>query len=99
MELNTFLTIIAVIILGIGTVLYLKNNKPSKETIVDQLKEPLLLLFLYAEKNGWSGPDKMKWCMTQVLKIVPVQIDHETLEGIAQKLYDEYSSFIKKSLE
>lgn len=99
MELNAFSAIIALIILGIGTVIYLKRNKPSKDEIVDQLKEPLLLLFLYAEKKGWSGPDKMKWCLSQVLSIVPVKIDEATLEGIAQKLYDEYRSAIKETLE
>lgn len=99
MEYNTFLSLVGFCLLFVGGMIYFKNDMPEKEDIIEELKEPLLLLFLYAEKKGWSGPDKMKWCLEQVLKIVPIHIDYLALEGIAQKLYDEYSNFIKENLE
>lgn len=99
MSYDSLLTIIGFIILLTGSIVFLKQDPPTKEDIFEELKEPLLLLFLYAEKKGWTGPEKMKWCISQILAIVPVDIDYLALEEIAQKLYNEYSDFIKKHLE
>lgn len=99
MEYDMLLTLIGFGFLIIGFIIYLKNDPPTGEDILDELKETLLLLFLHAEKKGWSGPDKMKWCLEQALKFIPIEMDYLALEEIAQKLYDEYSDFIKKNLE
>lgn len=99
MELSTLLAILAIIFFIFGTVVFFVQKKPTADELLDALKEPLLMLFLYAEKKGWSGPDKMEYCIKEVLKYVPIKIDEATLREIAQKLYDKYSDFIKEMLE
>lgn len=99
MELSTLLAIGAVIFFIFGTIVYFKQNKPTMDDVIEALKDPLLMLFLYAEKQGWSGPEKMEYCIKEVLKIVPIKVEEETIRLIAQKLYIEYSDFIKEMLE
>lgn len=98
MELNTLLSILAIIFFIFGTIVYFKQYKPSTEQLIEALKEPLFMLFLYAEKQGWTGPEKMEYCIKEILKVLPVHIDEATVRLVAQKLYEEYSEFIKEML-
>lgn len=97
MEMNILLTGLAIFVFVIGAIIHFKNM-PLYD-IIDEVKEPLLMLFLYAEKQGWSNEEKMEWCLTQIVQKIHLDIDQATLEQIAQKLYDKYRNFIKSVLE
>lgn len=101
MELTTIISCFACFVFAAGTVIYMKIKKPSFKQIAKRLKEPLLQLFLYAEKQEWTGAEKMEWCIDQLLEILPIKIkvDEVTLRIVAQYLYDEYREFIIRVLD
>ena len=99
MELSTLLAISSIVFFAVGTIVYFRQAKPTTNDLLEVIKEPLLMLFLYAEKKGWSGPEKMEYCVNQILKIIPIKMDKDTVEKIAQKLYKEYRELIISKLE
>jgi hypothetical protein len=96
--------VVLIIIGSIAIYSYYKTNLSgkSKEEVVSFLKIEALKLFLYAQKQGWTGDEKMDWCVIQILKLFPDKIDkyvEQPIRDFLQAIYDEYIETLKKEAE
>jgi hypothetical protein len=82
-----------------GVIIFLQNRGKTKAQLLNDFKNNVLSLFLYAEKQEWIGPDKMKWCVDQVYKFFPdiikKFITQQTVEEWMQDFYDDIKSSLK----
>lgn len=73
------------------------NTTNQNNDILNIIRDIVFKLFLFAEKQEWSNAEKMEWCLKEIHKQFPyIPIADETLEKIAQDLYDEYKDFVLK---
>jgi hypothetical protein len=76
---------------------YFNVKGKSKEAILKELKQEAYKLFLYAQKQGWTGPEKMEWCAKKIALLFPEQI-RTYIEGPIQEWlqsqYDDFKKFI-----
>lgn len=75
------------------------KNKKERDRIRHEIEKATLELFLYAEKQKWTGPEKMAYVAKNLYRLVPsVMTKYYTEENLAyhlQKMYD----LTKKKLE
>lgn len=87
--------LLAIVIVYFAVKTYFNLKGKSKESILKELKQEALKLFLYAQKQGWTGPEKMEWCAKQITLFFPKQI-RTYIEGPIEKwLQDQYDDFKK----
>jgi hypothetical protein len=90
---------IVAVLVGVA-ILVMRYKNLNLEQSRTQLKQDVLYLFLYAEKQEWVNDEKMKWCIQKIYEMFPDSlikkvISYETVEKWAQLLYDEFKTFIK----
>lgn len=97
---------IASIILIIALLAYEARRffKQGKTEQINQLKDSVLKLFLLAEKQGLTGPEKMKWVSSELYKFLPSDIikkiiSEESIEIWLQKVYNEARHELVSELE
>lgn len=99
-EMIIFL-IAAVVIAAIVAILHIvdANTNVSDDTI-NQFKEVIYKLFLYAEKEDWVGPEKMEWCIKRVTVLMPwLPMSEDVIRSLANDFYKEYKNFIIEEVE
>lgn len=100
-EIASIILVVAVVgFFGVKTYLSLKDK--SKEVIIKEIKIQAYKLFLYAQKKGWAGPDKMTWCVDQVTKLFPEKVKayiEGPIEKWMQDQYDEFVEYIAENAE
>ena len=95
---STWLAIAAAVIASVGLFFNIKGTE--KKLQIRTIRENLLQLFLYAEKQDWVGPDKMAWCIKQIIVILPDNIEKivgDAVDSWAQKVYDEFKVWIEST--
>ncbi len=90
--------IAAVSIVGSGLFYYFKKEQGDLDDLVEFSTPIFMSLFLYAEKQGWIGEEKMAYCIKEASKFFPISISEEFISDIAQFLYDQYEKIIKNVL-
>lgn len=101
--------ILTAIIIGAvigGFLSYLKIRSKSKKEPLDLVRQKAFELFLHAEKQGWVGPEKMEWCVDQLVKLLPTKLQkivgrHYELwhiEDWLQEIYDEFKVKLQQEI-
>lgn len=98
-DANTIGMITTVFLVLLGLFLHFKKGRLAFEKIKSAIKEPLLMLFLYAQKKEISGPEKMEWCIQVIMSKINVEIDEEYIREFAQYLYDKSIEYVKEALD
>lgn len=80
----------------------LKYTQMSYEEVESHFKKNALVLFLYAEKQGWDNEEKMNWCVDTFYNKLPASIQKIFLKELIKeeltKVYDDFKDFIKLKL-
>lgn len=92
--LDIILVVIALVIL----VSYFVNRFILKKQIADvtmekEVREAILSLFLYAEKQGWAGESKMSYVAHKIHDLIPGEtlravVKEEHITSYLQNVYD-----------
>lgn len=103
MELNfsTLLIVVAGVMAAINAyVLKLKGLAELEHSV----KEQAYQLFLYAEKQGWIGQEKMAYVANEIYRRIPdgvlkLVIKEDTIANYLQSLYDQFKTNLVKEVE
>lgn len=95
---------IAAIVIVCGVDTYIKHRKDTKKSLITNLREEVLGLFLYAEKQNWINEDKMGWVVQQVYNRIPVKVlklagkffDQDDVEKLVERLYQEFKERLQE---
>ena len=79
--------------------LYFLKKEKKHDDHLSYLKNQAYQLFLYAEKQGWSGSEKMAWVSAQVHERIPFKVIQSIVgeQMITEWLQSTYNEF-KESL-
>lgn len=72
----------------------IEAKKMDKFSKLEGMKDEAYKLFLYAQKQNWAGPDKMKWVAAQIHDALPDAVEkiipQATVEDWLQDLYNDF---------
>lgn len=95
MYFNLALKLVLLAILILGFVFRTKNN--TNKELLFFLKEEILMLFLFAEKQEWANEDKWLYCVNKAYEKTPnfIQelIPSENLETWMSELYNDFKEY------
>lgn len=92
--------LLAAVVLVELIIYIIKTKKQKRSLSIEHIKSQILQLFLYAEKQPWLGPEKMKFVVRSAYSIImPDQFERlvpdEKLDAWINKLYDEFKSWLQ----
>ena len=97
-DINTIGIVLTAFFVLLGLALHSKRGRTSFDKIKETIKEPLLMLFLYAQKKDITGPEKMEWCIQVIMSKINIEIDEAYVREFAQYLYDKSIEYVKEAL-
>lgn len=89
---------LTIFIVLLGLALRFKKGQTIFNKLKKTIKEPLLMLFLYAQKKDMTGPEKMEWCIQVIMSKTNIKVDEAYVREFAQYLYDESIKYVKEAL-
>ncbi len=72
-----------------------KNQSELKALLIERALE----LFLYAEKQGWTGKEKMEWALKQIIDNFSTEdlrkaLKNQSILGWMQDVYDRFKKSV-----
>jgi hypothetical protein len=104
MESINYATVL-IVLAGVLAVIHAYMAKQKNTAELEHLvKEEAYKLFLYAEKQGWIGQEKMAYVAEQIYRRVPMDairliISEQVIEEYLQNLYTQFKISIAKEVD
>ena len=101
MDYCIILVVLSTILYGANTYFTKKNDLKALE---EEVKEQALQLFLFGEKQGWIGEEKMNYACNKIYElidkgIIAKVIKEQTIKDWMQNLYNSVKDNLKKISE
>lgn len=109
---TALIVIVFIVVLGYaGYSFYVENYKGrnpeldkaiAEKLLPDNMQDKVLMLFLFAEKQGWTGPEKMEWVVDQLLSQLPLAmrpVNRDPIYNVVTKMYEDFKHFAEDQVK